>query len=399
MQKMMATPWFSPTHVSQDEIRMKKNGTYSGRIMASFIVCVSLSTLAESATQSIPVTRSQCTPFGNPPRPRTDLLGVTNTLVCAGGGKHLVDWKDPVGTVRHACIYEPNTTSNQPLPLIFWLQGSGVPAELQLHAPVSDVLSQINTADLTGDASRRGFILIELAGRVTNHFYPAPNNTGTSGWDNWDRQLQPNSAGRWVNGKYYPENLDAAAIDHYIDQAVASGKVDPKRVYMMGWSNGAAMSILYTQNRPNIAAAAVYSAPNPYDALSDHCEQTPVVGAPRNDTEVQVFNPNAQIYHIINNCDIYSICPSGVALKNTLLGTRTASMKFQIINEMQAPVSQCMAACGTNPRGTDYTNPGRDWSQAGVGLYGAALHLRWPSNWTGEFFKFLKEHPLTAQGQ
>lgn len=352
-----------------------------------------------SLTRTIPVTRAQCTPFGNAPRPRQDSLALTNSLLCAGGGKRLPDWTDAAGTVRQACLYEPETASAaRPLPLIFWLQGSALPAEVQL--PVTNVLSQQASADLTGDPARKGFILIELAGRLTDHYYPAPNNTGTSGWDNWDRQLYPGAGARTVNGRTYAMNLDAAAIDHYIDQAVADGKVDPRRVYMMGWSNGAAMSILYAMNRPRIAAAAVYSSPNPYDALNDSCGQVPVAGVPRNDTEVQVFNPGVPIFHVINDCDIYSICPGGVALRDTLAATSTAAMKFQIINAAQSAADSCMAVCGVNPRGTDYTSltGNLDFMHGGLPAtlgqtLGIANHLRWPTSWTADYFTFLREHP------
>lgn len=35
------------------------------------------------------------------------------------------------------------------------------------------------------------------------------------------------------------ENLDVKAIDHFLDEVVATGRVDPKQIYVMGWSNGA----------------------------------------------------------------------------------------------------------------------------------------------------------------
>lgn len=361
---------------------------------------VTTSANSTGPTQTIPVTRAQCTPFGNPPRPTQNLLAVTNTLLCAGGGQRLPDWKDATGTTRSACIYAPSAASTaKPLPLVFWLQGSMIPAEVQL--PVTNVLSQLSTADLTGDPSRKGFILVELAGRITDHFYPAPDNTGASGWDNWDRQLYPDAPARTVNGKTYPMNLDAAAIDHYIAQVQAGGKVDPQRIYVMGWSNGAAMSILYAMNRPNVAAAAVYSPPNPYAAFSAPCTQEPVAGAPINDTQVQVFNPTVPIYTIVNDCDIFSLCPTAVALNNTLISTKAANMKFQIINQLQSPVNTCMSVCGSNPLGNDWTNLTQDENLGTGGIpatlgmtLGVADHLRWPTNWTSDYFAFLRDHPL-----
>ena len=95
------------------------------------------------------------------------------------------------------------------------------------------------------------------------------------GWDNWYRQLSP--AGDVKIGKtVYPENVDAATIDHFIAETAGTGKVDTRRIYVTGWSNGAAMGLLYALNRPNVAAVAVYSGPDPFGALIDPCPQKPV---------------------------------------------------------------------------------------------------------------------------
>lgn len=165
---------------------------------------------------------------------------------------------------------------------------------------------------------------------------------------------------------------------------------------MMGWSNGAGMAMIYAMNRPQLAAAAVYSAPNPIDALSDPCGQTPVTGAPRNDTELQVFNPGVPIVHVINHCDIQSGCPTGLALDNTLRVTAAAAPRLQIIDGLQMPVDRCMALCGTNPRDKDYTDLSSG-IPAAVSADGTLLHLRWPTDSTADFFSFLREHPNTAQ--
>src|SRR5258708_30708656 len=79
---------------------------------------------------------------------------------------------------------------------------------------------------------------------------------------------------------------------------------------MMGWSNGAAMAILYALNRPWIAAAAVYSAPDPFGAFIDTCPQTPVAATPGGIGQLQVFNPRVPVMHVRNDCDIGGIWPN-----------------------------------------------------------------------------------------
>ena len=114
-----------------------------------------------------------------------------------------------------------------------------------------------------------------------------------------------------VRGETYEENADAASIDHFVDEMIATGKVDRQRIYVVGWSNGAAMALLYALNRPWVAAAAVYSAPDPFSALFDVCTQTPAAVAPAGDGQVQVFSPRVPLMHVHNDCDIGGICPNG----------------------------------------------------------------------------------------
>src|SRR3546814_11813737 len=85
--------------------------------------------------------------------------------------------------------------------------------------------------------------------------------------------MLPDGQDRRVNGVTYPANVDAAAIDHYLELVLAQGKVDTRRIYIMGWSNGSAMATLYGLNRPQIAAAAIYLAPDAFGAFNDRSEE------------------------------------------------------------------------------------------------------------------------------
>jgi dienelactone hydrolase len=64
---------------------------------------------------------------------------------------------------------------------------------------------------------------------------------------------------------------DLRNIDRLIDEFVATGTIDPKRIYVIGYSNGGFAGMLYTLARTstptpggnNIAASAIYGASSP----------------------------------------------------------------------------------------------------------------------------------------
>jgi hypothetical protein len=320
-----------------------------------------------------------CSPFGNEPR---DIFPNPVVTTCLGG-QRIGPWSDRDGTPRHACLYEPaSAASSGPLPLVVYLQPSLFTADTILY---TNILDYLDSANLSGDRSRPGFFLLAPEGRFTSHFYPPPDDRGT-GWDNWYRQLDP--AGVQVGGVFYPPNVDAEAIDHFIAEMTATGKIDTRRIFVTGWSNGAAMAYLYALNRPQVASIAVYTAPNPFRAFNDPCPQTPVTSAPRDDTEIQITNRRVPTMHVHNDCDIAGICPNGLLLRKQLarVGVR---FKDIIIDSEMRRVRACLAACGTNPDGdmNPLDNP--------MGFtVGSQNHARWPNDWTERMLRFFRGHPL-----
>jgi predicted esterase len=309
--------------------------------------------------------------FGDPPRPPTQSVDGTLAQVyleaanlCTARGGEVLTWTDAASNARQACLHTPAAASTaHPLPLVTFLHGSLFPGDPQTATPVSNLEDQVDTADLTGDPARAGFSLLVIEGRDTQHFYPMPDDTGW-GWDNWYRNFDRND----------PQlNLDAAAIDHFIAAVRARGTVDAKRLYLSGWSNGAAMAILYGLNTPGIAATSVYSPPEPFSDVDDPCAQPP-------------FGDNLRpIMTVHNSCDIIGICITGgegfrdkVAKVMPGLTLRTA-----IIDVQQNEVQACDASCAY-----DASSP------ASAATPGALLHLRWPTNWTVTMLNFLRDHPL-----
>ncbi|HZP11520.1 MAG TPA: hypothetical protein VFB36_03750 [Nevskiaceae bacterium] len=304
--------------------------------------------------------------YGDPPRPKTSSLdggvfGLVN-LCATLGGELLTDYTDSDGTPRFACLSTPANASEQTkLPLLVWAHPSLFPIDT-VH--ITDIPLKMSSADLTGDPARPGFILLLPAGRDTSHYYPSIDASGL-GWDNWYRNLD--------RGSPYL-NVDVATLDHFIAEAVARNNVDPDRIYMSGWSNGSAMTILYALNTPQIASAAVYSAPNPFGEFDDPCPQAP-------------FGDNPlPIYHVHNDCDVFGICPGGEKLFDDLLTSGVdANLQDQIINSALQAASACNALC----------DPGQPLGES----LGTTNHVRWPVNWTQSMLDFLRDHPKGSTAQ
>ncbi len=292
-------------------------------------------------------------------------------------------WRDTEGTERYACLYEPTSAlAAKPLPLVIYLHPSGfLSADSVLF---TNLLDHLESADLGhGD---RGFILLAPAGRYMRHHYPWPSGF-TLGWDNWYRQLDP-GVHTTLDGAVHAENPDAATIDHFVEQQIAVGKVDEQRIYIIGWSSGAAMAALYALNRPQIAAAVLYSAPNPYRAFNDPCPQVPVAHPPASIRQSRILNPRLRVMHIHNDCDIAGTCLNAELLTSDLLGLGV-DCEDVILDSSRRRVGGCDRQCGT-----DFT------ARSSIGyrayLRGLVNHLRWPSSWTARMLEFLRASELAA---
>lgn len=322
-----------------------------------------------------------CSSFGDPPAE----LSSSPQPHC-WGGKLLGPWNDSDGAPRYACLYEPESAApNNRLPLVVFLHPSLLPAD---SVKLTNLLGSLASAELSDHPSKRGFILLAPEGRKTSHYYPFPDNSGY-GWDNWYRQFNP-AGDVTIGGTTYRENVDAAALDHFIAQEVATGKANSDRIFLTGWSNGASMAIVYGLNRLYIAAIAVYSAPDPFGVLDDPCPQDPVTTPPKNQHQIQILNPHLSMMHVFNNCDAAGLCANAHRLTNQLrpLGV---NMDDVIINWLRNEVPSCLDACGTDPNGdaSMLSNPLGAW-------LGFMNHARWPSSSTPRMLDFLRQHPLSA---
>ncbi len=338
---------------------------------------VAVATGGRAASQSL---AGACGPFGDPP---AKILG--SVKPACGSGEILGPWKDSDGTDRYACLYEPaSAKAIRKLPLLIYLHPSLFGPWTITHTNLLDLQ---RTFSLTGGPAGPGFIVLAPQGRNTTHYYQWPDNRGM-GWDNWYRQLSP--AGDVKIGKtVYRGNVDAAMIDHFIAEAASITKVDTRRIYVTGWSNGAAMGLLYALNRPNVAAAAVYSAPDPFGALIDPCQQKPVADAPVSNAEVRVYNPLVPAMNVHNACDIAGTCPNAEKLAEELHAAGGVNFEDVIVDSSGKRVDACSASCGTDPNGgLELLHNPSGW------FLGLHHHGRWPSEWTEPMLEFFRDHPL-----
>lgn len=168
----------------------------------------------------------------------------------------------------------------------------------------------------------------------------------------------------------------------FLDKAIALAKskvaVDSRRVFMSGWSNGAAMALEYALNTDGIASASVYSAPDPYRDSQDPCTQTPY---PKYATPTQ---------DVHNSCDIIGICTTGLYFYNDLR-KRCPNLKqsFVVIDDVTTAVTSTddSASCNTLCQSACILTPG------------TVAHLRFPaSRNTDTFFEFFLNNPLPPPG-
>lgn len=316
-------------------------------------------------------TGKDCTKYGDPPAKILNQLeslptGLQDLITICHG--QIINGTDNTGKMRSLCFYaNPASTKEKPLPLLIWLHPSAVQTTLSFPLTGLDNVRQTQSLN-NEDPSRLGFSYVLPLGRNTEHYYPIPDNN-TPGWDNWYRNFDRSSGNL---------NADVDWIDQSIAYAKKNVPYDSQRVFMSGWSNGAAMAEIYALNTDGIAAASVYSAPDPYRDSQDPCTQVPY---PKFATPIQ---------DVHNSCDIIGICTTGKYFNDDLRKRYpNLNKSIVVIDPLTAAVksrdenAQCDPAC----QGTCAVTTG------------TVAHLRWPSNRnTDTIFAFMKKNPLPASG-
>ncbi len=169
-----------------------------------------------------------------------------------------VTWTD--GAQQRAyCLYSPPAASpSSQRPLVVFLHGSGGSADDVYDA--TSLRQKAESFDLVGDGTRTGFFLASDQGRNM----PNPNG---------DLGAAPRHDIYFRDFSTHSENPDYRAVDHIIDTTAAGGAVDPSRIFVVGWSNGAFFAQQYalarfttpTPGGFRVAGAVAFAGADPFD--------------------------------------------------------------------------------------------------------------------------------------
>lgn len=161
------------------------------------------------------------------------------------------------GVTRAACVYvPPSASAGRPRPLLVYLHGSGGSASAIYDT--TSLRAKAPSFDLAGDGSA-GFVLAAHQGRNQRN---ENGNPPASRHDVYFRAFEGRVA-----------NADARSLDTLIDDLVAAGTVDPKRIFLTGWSNGAFFAQEYalfrartpTPRGNRVAAVVAFDGADPFD--------------------------------------------------------------------------------------------------------------------------------------
>lgn len=372
-------------------------GTRRQHVVAGLALLLALSCRGRKGPDPVASLRERCNPMTGlpsalpvctPSSPCTNLLHETITSpeqpppTCAP--KHArsfqahdgppLAWSDPSSGVatRHACVFRPRRSGATRAPLVIFVHGSGGDADNVYD--MTDLRRRAETSTIGAPGSEPGFLFASMHGR--NLHFPAKSFDG-SHWDDAYRDLTTSTS-----------NPDVRALDHVIDTLAA--EVDPKRIYVVGWSNGATFAHLYgvarsTHPTPGgrfVAAVIGYAGGDPFNGLYEgerpSCALDPY---PRAD--------DLAILDVHRTCDSLVACdeaqrakfglPPGNPVQPWLdtFATRIGRARPTelLLDAQSRRATSCMAAS--------------ECSEA-RGLEG---HLAWPREVEPEMLEFLASHP------
>jgi dienelactone hydrolase len=298
-----------------------------------------------------------------------------------------ITWTDADGVARYTCLFTPSGTSlSSSRPLLIFFHGTGGSASDVYNS--TGIRVKANNYDLTGDG-RLGFILASVQGR---NLHEPNNHTPGRHQDNLYRDMASPST-----------NPDVAHLDQLIDTLVGQGIVDPTRIYVMGWSNGAAFAQLYAiaryqTNTPGgnqVAAAAVYAFGDPFANID--WNQTP-------SCELNPYPTSAVPLYLVNRtCDALTAC---AAAQQTAFGLPPGRSAVDWVAHLRDPlvVNDPNVTFQLVDLSTFAANPSvcdaAPTAKCNVST-GTQAHLRWPNgplygsgdDWEVQMLEFLKANP------
>jgi poly(3-hydroxybutyrate) depolymerase len=288
-------------------------------------------------------------------------------------------WVDSVtGEPRAACVFEPpGTSSAARVPLVVFFHGSHGSAGDAYDAAL--LRAKAASFHLGGAGAPQGFVLASVQGR--NLEWPNKNPPG-SHHDFYFRDLASPSA-----------NPDIRNADRLVDELAAKGNVDPARIYVMGWSNGAFFASLYSIARHDtptpaghrVAAAVAFAGGDPFSNTTPNASPSCAM------TTVPTTHAPIQLIH--RACDTIVPCntaqgsdaPPGFDVESWARTLRERAHDPNVVDILLDraghTVQTCEASCGM--------------------LEGTTDHLRWPDGVADRggidsepvMLAFLRDHP------
>ena len=297
-------------------------------------------------------------------------------------------WSDAVtGDPRAACVFRPGGSGARPLVVFFhgataWQD----PSAAALVYDRTSLRAKAASFDLENNPARLGYVLAADEGQTLEN----PNSLGGGAairHDVYYRDLRSPST-----------NPDIRNADRLIDELVAEGGIDPKRIYVVGWSNGGLFAQEYaiarhataTPGGNRVAAAASYVGPDPLENLaatqSPSCAYRPL---PVTDVPIDVVH---------RDCDSIATCdaaqqaafgtPPGFDVTAWEMTLRTTMADPNVVDSMYDAAGVPVTACASTTACT-----------AGIG---ATNHGSWPDGVADasgldhepELLAFLRDHPL-----
>ena len=289
-----------------------------------------------------------CSATGTPPL--QTVAPVTERPGCKDGRVLSFDQN---GVKRYACLNLPPQASGgaSAWPLIVYLHGSMTTPD-SLYRDGRSLFELSRSYPLSMHAGTTGFILLAPEGRRAKAWASEGPHTGTGfHWDEWQRDPAT--------------NLDVQAIDRFIEQAVATGLVDAKQIYVFGWSNGADMAVLYGAWRADrVAAVGQYAGTDPW-------QRTPCPVEMPSGRQVPLTL-------LRNMCDALATCSASGSWNDALEQQNWPLRRVNLTLDGKdaGPNAQCALSCGK--------------------VHGLYEHVRWPQKTVlaGEMLDFFKAHPL-----
>ncbi len=277
------------------------------------------------------------------------------------------------GFTRAVCRFVPPGRGK---PLVVFLHGASGDASDVYNS--TSLRSKASTFDLTGDGTL-GFVLLAHQGL----------NTGANLFDNGPATRHEVE---FRDPASPSTNPDVASLDALIDDAVTTLGVNPKRLFVMGWSNGFMFAQQYGRARRStptpggnrVAAIAGFEGPEPYSMPrgGSACDARPLPA---------VALP---VFMVQRDCSVVA-CDAAQRASNPAAPLSTVDW-FRELSALSAPAPVTLRIITMQGRET----PG---CAATCGqLVALQNHVRWPdgvADGSGvdherSMLEFLRQHPL-----